>query len=148
VPALDASRISAGDAATVTTSSGQPIAATVRVVTPTVNEQTRAATVLLSLVEGHAALMPGEIAKALITPKNGTHAGVVLPEDAVQVIDGRNVVFVRSATGFTVKPVTVGTRSGGQVMLLAGLDAGEKIATRNAFLLKAEFAKDAGDEEE
>jgi cobalt-zinc-cadmium efflux system membrane fusion protein len=148
VPAVDAARISLADAATVMTSSGLSIAASVRAVTPTVSELTRAATVLLSLSDGHPALMPGEIAKALILPQRGKQTGLVIPEDAVQVIDGRNMVFVRTATGFAVKPVTVGLRSGGQVMLLGGVSAGERIATRNAFLLKAEFAKGPGDDQE
>ena len=39
-----------------------------------------------------------------------------------------------------------GQRSAGRVEILAGLRAGETIATRNAFLLKAEFGKGAGEE--
>lgn len=148
VPAVDAAQINAGDMATVTTSGGRTIAATVQSVTPTVNEQTRSATVLLNLAAGEHALMPGELARAQITPKRGSHEGVVVPEDAVQVVDGRNVVFARTETGFKVLPITVGTRSGGRVLILTGVIAGQQIATRNAFLLKAEFAKGSGDEEE
>jgi len=58
------------------------------------------------------------------------------------------VVFVRSAAGFTVTAVRVGTRSAGRALILSGLAAGAQVATRNAFLLKAEASKGAGDDEE
>ena len=118
-----------------------------RSVAPTVNEQTRAATVVLSLVGNHEAASPGEVVQADITPKNALPAGVVMPEDAVQNIGGRNVVFVRTPTGSRVQPVVVGSRSAGRVSIPSGLNAGEIIATTNAFLLKAELGKGAGEDE-
>ena len=38
-------------------------------------------------------------------------------------------------------------RSAGRVEIVSGLQAGQAIATRNAFLLKAELGKGAGEEE-
>ncbi len=147
VTAIDAARISAGDSATVTTSSGKNLAATVQSVTPTVNEQTRAATVVLGLSRGQTGLVPGEFVQVHITPKLAAAAGFVVPEDAVQSVDGSNVVFRRTADGFQVRPVRVGARSSGRVQILAGLNAGDQIAVRNSFLLKAELNK-SGEEEE
>jgi cobalt-zinc-cadmium efflux system membrane fusion protein len=43
--------------------------------------------------------------------------------------------------------VLVGIRSGGSAQILSGARAGEQVATRNAFLLKAEMNKGAGDDE-
>ena len=148
LPATDAVQVNAGDAATVTTSTGLRLAATVRSITPAVNEQTRSATVLLTLAAGQGLPMPGETARASILPARGLTAGVVVPAEAVQVIDGHEVVFVRSAAGFTVTAVRVGTRSAGRALILSGLAAGAQVATRNAFLLKAEASKGAGDDEE
>ena len=74
-------------------------------------------------------------------------AGIVVPEDAVQNVGGRNVLFVRTATGFKVQPVVIGSRSAGRVSILSGAIAGQTIATTNAFFLKAELNKGAGDDE-
>ena len=121
--------------------------ATVRSVSPIVNEQTRAATVVLSLTGDHVPLSPGEVLQATIVPKSAAASGVVVPEDAVQNVGGRSVVFVRTTNGFKVQPVAVGSRSAGRVSILSGLNAGDTIATANAFFLKAELNKNAGEEE-
>jgi len=144
VTAMDAVRIAIGDSAKISTPSGAILAATVRSISPTLNEQTRAATVVLSLVGNHEPLSPGEAVQADIVPKNAMQSGVVVPEDAVQNVGGRTVVFVRTAAGFKVRPVVVGARGAGRVSIVSGLQAGETIATANAFFLKAELGKAEG----
>jgi membrane fusion protein, heavy metal efflux system len=163
VTAADAARITAGDPAVVESRSHTSIRAVVRSVTAAINEQTRSATVVLSLadplktsksdgpdagknpLEGLPAT--GEFVQVVIAPRAASPAGFVIPEEAVQRIDGRDVVFARTQTGFRVQPVVVGSRSGGRSLVLSGLAAGEKIATRNAFFLKAELGKGAEEDE-
>ena len=70
-----------------------------------------------------------------------------MPEESVQRLEGRDSVFVRTDKGFRVQSVQVGERGGGRAEVLAGLTPGQSIATRNAFLLKAELGKGAEDEE-
>ena len=147
VTATDAARIAIGDSATITTASGAMLPATVRSVSPTVNQETRAATIVLSLAADHEPLSPGETVQARIVPKNTGPSAFIVPEDAVQNVEGRNVVFVRTPTGFRVQPVVVGTRSGGRVAILSGLSDGQTTATMNAFFLKAELARATGEEE-
>jgi cobalt-zinc-cadmium efflux system membrane fusion protein len=147
VTTRDAQRVAIGDSAKVTTPTGKILSATVRSVSPVVNEQTRAATVVLSLTEPHESLSPGQIVQANISPRNAAPSGIVVPEDAVQNVGGRSVVFVRTADGFKVQPVVVGSRSAGRVSIISGVDAGQTIATTNAFFLKAELGKGAGEEE-
>ena len=67
---------------------------------------------------------------------------IAVPEDAVQVLEGRDVVFVRTQRGFQAREVEVGSRSAGMVTILSGLTAGQRIATDNAFLLKSELGKE------
>lgn len=140
----DAARIQPGASATVRSAGGNTTAATVRSVTPTLNPETRTATVVLSVSSG--GLVPGEAIQAIITARGSGQPGFILPEEAVQSLENRDVAFVRTATGFVVRPVVVSTRSGGQALIVSGLKAGETVATRNAFLLKAEIVK-GGDEE-
>jgi cobalt-zinc-cadmium efflux system membrane fusion protein len=144
VTGMDANRIAIGDAAKISTPSGATLTATVRSVSPTLNEQTRAATVVLSLTGNHEPLSPGEAVQVDIIPKNAIQGGVVVPEDAVQNVSGRTVVFARTPAGFKIRPVVTGARGAGRVSITSGLSPGETIATTNAFFLKAELAKNEG----
>ena len=147
VPAGDAKRITVGDRAAVTTAAGANLAAVVASVTPTLNEQTRAATVTLSLTSDQGAPTPGEIVRARIVIGSGGDSGFVIPDEAVQTLGGRDIVFVRDGTTFRAAPVVVATRSGGRAAIVSGLRAGDVIATKNAFLLKAEVGKGAEEDE-
>lgn len=146
VTANDARRIAPGDQAVIETSNGETRSAVVRAVTPGVSEETRSATVVLTLNGGGGNLQQGQLVRARITSRQSTSAGVVVPEDAVQTLEGRDAVFVRTKTGFRVQAVTVSQRSGGRAVILQGLKGGEVLAVKNAFLLKAELGKGAEEE--
>jgi cobalt-zinc-cadmium efflux system membrane fusion protein len=145
VTGAEAARLKPGDTARVVTSTGATLQASVRSVTPTVSAETRAATVLVALPAG-ASVIPGEAVKVQFAPRVSGPAVVIVPEEAVQSVNGRDVVFLRTRTGFKAQPVTVSARSGGRAAIASGLAAGQSVATRNAFLLKAELTK--GQEEE
>ncbi|MFC3070448.1 efflux RND transporter periplasmic adaptor subunit [Phenylobacterium soli] len=148
VTAADAQRVQPGDAAVVETGSGGTRVAVVRSVTPSLSPETRSATVVLALKSGGGgALTPGQTVRARISAQRTTSGGIIVPEEAAQTVEGRDAVFVRTPKGFRVQPVTLGARSGGRVQVLAGLKPGDAVATRNAFLLKAELGKGAEDEE-
>lgn len=147
VTAEDARRIHTGDPATLETGGGVPRGAIVRSVTPGVSTDTRMATVVLTLAPDGPAVQPGELVRARITTRQAAQAGVVVPEDAVQTVEGRDTVFVRTPQGFRAQAVAVGQRGAGRVQILSGLNAGDAIATKNAFLLKAELGKGGEDED-
>ena len=67
--------------------------------------------------------------------------GFTVPSEAVQTVEGANVVFVRTAEGFRAVPVLAGRQAGDRTEILSGLTGAERIAGANAFLLKAELAK-------
>ena len=146
VGAADASRLAAGDKAIVELPDGRTVDARVRAVTPTLSGETRAATAVLDVSGG--VLQPGLAVRVRMMPSRGaTSNAIVVPEEAVQSVNGRDVVFVRTANGFKATPITTGNRSAGRIEIASGLQAGQAIATRNAFLLKAELGKGAGEEE-
>lgn len=149
VTADDARRIKAGDPATILPGTGAPIAATVRSVTPTVSGTSQSATVLLTPSAGASALVVGQGVQVRIgTRTAAARGGMTVPADAIQSLDGRDVLFVRTPDGFRPRPVLVGARSGGVAQILSGVRPGERIATRNAFLIKAELKKGTGEDEE
>jgi len=145
ISSADAPRIAPGDRAVVELADGRTIEGRVRSITPSLSAETRTATAVLDVPP--RGLQPGQSVRARILPRVADRStAIVVPEEAVQSIGGRDVVFVRTATGFTTVPVTVGQRSAGRAEIVAGLTAGQSIAARNAFLLKAELGKGEGEE--
>ena len=146
LPPADAPRVRAGDRVDLTTSDGRKVAGRVRASTGVVDAESRAATVVITPSAGGSTLAPGQTAQARIFATGGARKdGVTVPQDAVQTIDDRSVVFVRTRTGFRAQAVQVGSRSGGLLAIVSGLAAGTPIATTNAFLLKAEIEKDTAE---
>ena len=115
--------------------------------TPTANSTSRSATVVLAPSESKVALVVGEGVQVRLHARNGGAAGLTVPESAVQNMDGRDVLFVKTDQGFRARPVLIGARSGGIAQVISGVAAGDLVATRNAFLVKAEAKKNAGDDE-
>jgi cobalt-zinc-cadmium efflux system membrane fusion protein len=126
---------------------GSPLSARVQAVTPTVTGSARVATVVVVPAQPTDRLVVGEGVQVRLRTAVADAAALSVPEDAVQNLDGRDVLFVRTLEGFRPMPVLVGTRSGGSAQILSGVQAGEQVATRNAFLVKAEMNKGGGDEE-
>lgn len=143
LPASDAARIRPGDDATLQIGQDRQIGGSVRSVTPALDRENRSATAIITLSGGIAGLQPGAFLQARIRPSGERDAtAIAVPEDAVQMIEGRAVVFVRVPNGFEAIEVTTAARSGGQIRIMSGLHQGQQIATRNAFLLKAELGKE------
>lgn len=143
LPAADAPRVKPGDPAQIETTDG-PVSAVVRSVTPSLDTESRSATAVLSLAAPTRMLAPGQALRARIMPRGGSPAlsgGFAAPEEAVQSLDGVDVVFIRTRDGFQPRQVRLGRRAGGQAEILAGVHPGERIASKGAFLLKAELGK-------
>lgn len=146
VTAADASRISAGDHALVAVD-GRELRVFVRSLTPGVDPTTRSVTVILTS-ETPLDLAPGRLVQVRLHLHGpGSGEAVVVPENAVQTVGDHTVVFVRTAKGFIPRPVLTGGRNDGRVEIVKGLRAGEPIAAKNAFLLKAEVGKSATEED-
>ena len=90
------------------------------------------------------ALKPGMFATANIQVGAGGPALVVVPQDAVQEVEQKQVVFVPGDRmgEFRAVPVEVGeTLDGGRVVIRSGLQSGARIVVAGAFALRSELAK-------
>lgn len=142
VTPADAVRVRSGDRVELTTNDGQVIEGRVRSATGVVDPDSRTATVVVTPTTGGSTLAPGQLVQARIYASQGAATNsVMVPQDAVQTLGARTVVFVRTRYGFAARTVQVGSRSGGMVAIVSGLAGGTQIATTNAFLLKAEVEK-------
>ncbi|MES2902724.1 MAG: efflux RND transporter periplasmic adaptor subunit [Pseudomonadota bacterium] len=139
VPVSDAQRIRPGDSAKVELPNGGLVDATVRSVTPSLDPQSRSATAVLQLGGAPGGLTQGQAVRVRITPRGSQESGIILPEEAVQQIEGRDMVFVQTKGGFQATAVSVGSRSGGRIEILDGLRAGQTVVTKGAFVLKSQL---------
>jgi cobalt-zinc-cadmium efflux system membrane fusion protein len=139
VPSTDAQRIRPGDRAIVELPGGGTVDAVVRSATPALNPESRAATVVLQPAGVPAGLTQGQAVRARILPHGSATQGIVVPEEAVQQVEGRDMVFVQTRGGFQAVPVSVGQRSGGRAEILRGLRPGQVVVTQGAFVLKSEL---------
>jgi len=65
-----------------------------------------------------------------------------VPSDAVQQVNGQDVIFVRSAADrFSARPVSTGETSGGRTPILEGIKAGDQIVVRGSFIFKSLLLK-------
>ncbi len=134
-------QIVAGQNATIHFGHGMPVArGKIEYVSPVVDESTRTATGRIVLNNPDGRFYPGLFVTAHIElgPASGA---VVVPRDAVHTLEGRQVVFVRTAHGFAARPVVSGQSDAQHVEIVSGLTAGEQYAAANALTLKAELTK-------
>jgi len=142
----DAGRVRAGNTVTVT-APGRTATAKVTFVSPALDAQTRLVPVIASLDNRAGQWRVGEPVTASVQLSGEGEDGVVrVPSTAVQTVEGKSVVFVRTKAGFQVVPVTLGDNvgdsgAGGSVIVRSGLTGTEQIATSNSFTLKAELGK-------
>jgi len=86
-------------------------------------------------------LKPNMFAEAHIAISGGEE-GIVVPTTAVQDLEGRQVVFVRTEPNrFDVRHVEIAGTSGRRVRIGHGLELGEEVVTEGAFTLKSELQK-------
>lgn len=75
-------------------------------------------------------------------------ASLTVPLDAVQQVNGQDVLFVRKADDrFEVRPINIGEPVEGRVVVTDGLKAGERVVTRGSFIVKSQLLKSSLDSE-
>lgn len=103
-------------------------------------EQTRSAQARVVLANPAAAWRPGLFVTVDVA-SDAAGAAVAVASAAVQTVNGKPSVFVRTAGGFEARPVALGKTDGAMVEVLAGLPAGSRYAAAGSFTLKAELGK-------
>lgn len=121
---------------------------TVAFISPMVDAATRTAEVRIEVRGEAMALRPGMFAQVEIIAMEPGGAepapAVAIPEEAVQMVEGRASVFVPvpgEENTFARRDVVVGAPVGGLVPVHSGLVEGERFVAAGTFILKAELGK-------
>ncbi|MBB2201562.1 efflux RND transporter periplasmic adaptor subunit [Gluconacetobacter tumulisoli] len=93
-----------------------------------------------SLVDNHARrLRPGMLVTTALF-RSVPVSGIIVPDSAIQTIDGRFVVFVRIAPErYAARDVQVGPTADGRAVVTQGLSAGDTVVTHGSFTLKSQL---------
>jgi cobalt-zinc-cadmium efflux system membrane fusion protein len=70
-----------------------------------------------------------------------TSKALTLPQEAVLLVNGQSTAFVQEAGGFEPRPVELGDKVGGRVVVRSGVNEGEQIVAAGAYALKARMLK-------
>jgi cobalt-zinc-cadmium efflux system membrane fusion protein len=102
---------------------------------------TRRLQVRIDIEHSGGILRPEMLATAEIAVGE-TRPLILIAPEAVQQVNGQDVVFVRQAADrFTPRPVRVGDSINGKVTLADGVRPGEEVVTQGSFLLKSQLLK-------
>ena len=137
----DAGRVRPGNVVMVT-APGRQTSARISFVSPALDPETRQVPVIATLDNRGGQWRVGEPVSASVQLSgSGGSSAIRVPTTAVQTVEGKSVVFVRTPRGFQATPVTLGDAAGDTVIVRSGLTGREQIATTGSFTLKAELGK-------
>lgn len=103
-------------------------------------EQTRTATARVTLPNPDRAWRPGLFVNVEIVAGE-VSAPVAVSVDAIQTVEDKTVVFVRTPEGFKAMPVETGRSDGKLIEIKKGLEADMQYAAQGSFVLKSELGK-------
>jgi cobalt-zinc-cadmium efflux system membrane fusion protein len=113
-----------------------------------INPKTRRVTVRCQVPNPGGLLKPEMYARVALG-ESAPRPMVVVPEAAIQEMDGKPCVFVAQEGGrFEKREVALGASSEGLVEVRSGVAAGERIATQGSFLLKSQVLSASAPAEE
>ena len=141
VPENDVAAVKVGQEAVV--EAGQDVEHGGRVVYvgDIVEDQTRTVKVRVEMRNARRHIKPGMFVTGRIATKQGGPAALMVPKDAVVLLDEGPVVFVDRGEVIEARAVEVAPAIGGWVPIRKGIAAGESVVTGGAFVLKAQLVK-------
>ena len=117
---------------------GHTASGTIQYISPIMSHETRTFTARCVLEGAPADFTPGVFVRARMVVEQ-VDAAVVVPRDAVQMLEGFPVVFVPDEHGFQPLEIRTGLSDGKQVQVLSGLMPGDEYVAAGAFSLKAQM---------
>jgi membrane fusion protein, heavy metal efflux system len=139
----DLSKVRKGASVTLKDDDGTILATgVISFISPIIDETSRTATARVVVENADGQLRPGQFVTAEIALGNGA-AILRVPKQAVQLVEGKNVVFIPQGDGYVPLPVVTGEESNGYVAIRSGLSEGQPFVAEGAFTLKAQLEKAA-----
>ena len=104
------------------------------------NKETRTVKAIIQLDNAKGLLRPQMFASVAIET-GGSRKVLAVPESAVTLVQGLPTVFVEEAAGFAPRPVELGERFNGRVVIKSGVKPEELVVHEGVYALKARLLK-------
>jgi len=141
----DLARVHTGDQVFIDPGDGgAPIETKIAYVSPVGSSETQSALARAIVPNPDQRLRPGLFVTARLTLSQRKVA-IAVKSSALQTIENRSVVFVRSGDKFEARDVEIGERDPQFAEITFGVLDGDVYAARNSFILKSEMGKGAAD---
>ena len=116
-----------------------PISSNITLIEASIEPGTRHVLVRSLVTNPDMILRPDMLVKTRLMTRNRV-SGVLVPEAAIQTLNGENCVFVqKSDHEFVPRNVTVATTLEGKALVTEGLKAGQKVVSQGSFVLKSQY---------
>jgi membrane fusion protein, heavy metal efflux system len=141
----DLTRVNIGDQVLIDPADGgAAIEAKISYLSPVGSSDTQSALARAAVSNSEHRLRPGLFitGRLILSAKQ---VGVAVKSSALQTIENRTVVFVRNGEKFEARDVEIGERDPELVEITFGVLEGDLYAAKNSFVVKAELAKGAPD---
>ena len=138
----DLGKVKVGAQAAVTVSAypGEVFKGRLTYISSTMNKETRTVKARVEVPNPDGRLKP-EMFATVALGTGGSAKALIVPEDAVLLLQGQPAVFVAESGGFEPRAVEVGERAQGYAVLKSGVVAGESVVVSGAYALKARLLK-------
>ncbi|MDE2299675.1 MAG: efflux RND transporter periplasmic adaptor subunit [Burkholderiales bacterium] len=138
----DLALLKTGSPATVSVAAypDRPFQGRLTYVSSTMDTASRTVKARIEVPNTDTVLKPGMFATARIT-SSATVRALVLPAQAVTLMNDKPSVFVLTPKGFEARSVETASRPDGTVEVRAGLNPGDKVAVAGAYALKSRVLK-------
>lgn len=140
----DLAKVRKGQAATVTVGAFPDLKLRGRIayIADVVDVATRTVKARIAVANPGRKLKPEMFATVELALAADAPPVLAIPEDALQDLDGKKVVFVaENESEFGARQVQAGRLAGGMIEIVSGLKEGERYAVKGAFILKSELKK-------
>ncbi|WP_441277443.1 divalent metal ion exporter adaptor subunit IhpB [Tardiphaga sp. 172_B4_N1_3] len=125
---------------------GKPIEASLSYISPVGSSDTQSALARAVVPNIDMRLRTGLFVSARLI-LSAKPVAIAVRASAIQTVENRSVVFVRSGDKFEARDVELGARDSDNVEILFGLLDGDKYAAKNSFIVKAELGKGSASHE-
>jgi cobalt-zinc-cadmium efflux system membrane fusion protein len=141
----DLAKVHKGQAATVTVGAFPDLKLKGRItyIADLLDETTRTVKARIEVANPGRKLKPEMFATVELVLPADSPPVLAVPEDTLQDLDGKKVLFVMAENGteFEARPIETGRVAGGAVEIVSGLKEGERYAVKGGFILKSELKK-------
>ncbi len=143
----DLKRVCVGDKVLIDPEDGgEAIEAKLSYISPVGSSDTQSALARATVANQSGRLRPGLFVTGRVVLA-AREVPIAIKTSALQTVESRTVVFVRTGRRFEARDVELGERDAEHVEVVFGLIDGDVYAARNSFVIKAELAKGSASHE-